>query len=73
MSICSDVFISLEEARERVRSKLMDQQTQLIEAAVKGMTERELSWELNDDDDPIYWYNIQKSIKKKRPTKIMKH
>lgn len=66
MSICSDVYISLEEARERVRSKLTDQQIKLVEAAVKGMTETELCWELNDDDDPIYWYNIDRSIKKKK-------
>lgn len=66
MSICSDVFISLEEARERVRSKLMDQQSSLIEAAVKGMTERELSWSLNDGSSDLYHYNIDRSIKKKK-------
>lgn len=65
MSICSDVFISLEEARERVRSKLMYQQSLLIESAIKSMNEFELSGYLNEDGS-LYYYNIDRSIKKKK-------
>ena len=54
MSICSDVFISLEEARERVRSKLMYQQSLLIESAIKSMNEFELSGYLNEDGSLYY-------------------
>lgn len=43
MSISSDVYISREEARDRVKSKLLAQQKELIEHAIRGMTDTDLT------------------------------
>lgn len=58
MSICSDVYISLEKARKMVLKKLLYDQTKLIEKAVSAMDEWELTSILNKDSD-IYYYNIE--------------
>lgn len=58
MSICSDVFITREEAEKMVKSQLIYEQTELIKSAVKGMTIWELSGILNRDSD-LYYYNIE--------------
>jgi hypothetical protein len=63
MSICSDVSISLEEAKDRVKNILLCQQKQLIEQAMKGMTKDDLSLILNMDGD-LYYYNIRSSKRK---------
>lgn len=65
MSICSDIFITEEEAREKVKRILMYQQEQLIDAAIKSMKDFELSGYLNQDGS-IYYYNIIKTPKKKK-------
>ena len=57
MSICSDVFITREEAEKMVKSQLIYEQTELIKSAIKGMTIWELSGILNRDSD-LYYYNI---------------
>lgn len=58
MSICSDVFISEEKARQMVTSVLLSQQEILIKSAVKGMDKYELTSYLNYDGS-IYYYNIE--------------
>ena len=58
MSICSDVFISEEKARQMVASVLLCQQEILIKSAVKGMDKYELTSYLNYDGS-IYYYNIE--------------
>lgn len=58
MSICSDVYISLEKARKMVLKELLYDQTKLIEKAVSAMDEWELSLILNKNSD-IYYYNIE--------------
>jgi hypothetical protein len=68
MSICSDVFITEEEARQRVKRMLMYQQEQLIDAAIKGMETFELSMHLNGHDD-LYYYNITKTKEVKNANK----
>lgn len=67
MSICSAIFITREEARKRVTEKLMYQQQKLIEAAVKGMKDWELTSELNDGSEDLYFYNISKEKKNAKP------
>ena len=57
MSICSDIYISLDEARKRVKEILLYDQTKLIENAVKGMSEWELSHVLSKDSD-LYYYHV---------------
>lgn len=59
MSICSDIYISLDEARRRVKVELMSEQEKLVDQAIKGMSEWDLSRILNRDSD-IYYYNIEK-------------
>jgi hypothetical protein len=63
MSICSDVFITEEEARQRVKRMLMYNQEQLIDLAMQSMENFELTNYLNQGDD-IYYYNI---IEEERP------
>lgn len=63
MSICSDVYISLDEARQRVKAKLMRDQEELVDQAIKGMSEFDLSCILNRDSD-IYYYHIEKKKRK---------
>lgn len=58
MSICSDVYITKEEAVKRVKQTLLYQQEQLIESAIKGMSLFEMSHILNRDSD-LYYYNIE--------------
>ena len=58
MSICSDVYITLEKAREMVLKKLMYEQTKLVEKAIEAMDVWELSHIINRDSD-IYYYNIE--------------
>jgi hypothetical protein len=67
VSICSDVFITEEEARQRVKRMLMFEQERLIDAAIKGMETFELSMHLNTDD--MYYYNITKTKKVKNANK----
>jgi hypothetical protein len=55
MSICSDVLITREEARTRVKNMLMFQQERLIDLAISSMDDWELTHELNSD---MYFYNI---------------
>jgi hypothetical protein len=69
MSICSDVFITEEEARQRVKRMLMYEQELLIQLAVNGMKVWELSSYLNRDDDGLYFYNITKTKKVKNANK----
>lgn len=68
MSICSDVYISREEARVRVKNELLYQQKELIELAIKGMNDFELIHILNKDSD-LYYYNIDTSKRKVDKTK----
>ena len=56
MSISSDIFISRKEAGERVIDKLLYEQKQLVEKAVKGMEDWELTDHLHTD---LYFYNIE--------------
>lgn len=58
MSICSDVFISREEARKRVESILIDNQKELVKLAVQNMEDFDLTHYLNKDGD-LYYYNIE--------------
>ena len=58
MSICSDVFITREEAEKMVKAQLIYEQTELIKNAVKGMDVWALSSILNRDSD-MYYYNIE--------------
>ncbi len=58
MSICSDVFITREEAEKMVKSQLMYEQEMLIDNAIKGMSSLDLSGLLNRDSD-LYYYNIE--------------
>lgn len=68
MSICSDVFITEEEARERVKRMLMYEQEQLLQLAVNGMQVWDLTSYLNRDSD-LYYYNITKTKKVKNGNK----
>lgn len=65
MSICSDIFISRKEARERVRRILIHEQEKLIEHAVDGMEDFELTSYLNRESE-MYFYNIEKPERKKK-------
>lgn len=67
MSICSDIFITMEEARKRVKEKLMYQQEKLIDTAVKNMKSWELTSELNDGSNDLYFYHIEKVKKDGKP------
>lgn len=58
MSICSDVYINVDEARRKVKAKLMCEQERLIDSAIKGMDEWDLSSILNRNSD-LYYYNIE--------------
>ena len=58
MSICSDVYITLEKAREMVLKELMYEQTKLVKKAIEAMDVWELSHIINRDSD-IYYYNIE--------------
>lgn len=64
MSICSDVYIDIETARQKVKAKLMYEQERLIDSAVKGMEDWELSSYLNQDSS-LYYYNITSKKKTK--------
>ena len=59
MSICSDVFITREEAEKMVEAQLIYEQTELIKNAIKGMDVWALSSVLNRDSD-LYYYNIER-------------
>lgn len=65
MGICSDVFITRDEARSRVKSLLLNEQQQLIESAIKGMADSDLTRILNRDSE-LYYFNIDTSKKKKK-------
>lgn len=58
MSITSDVYITKEEAKKRVKAILLSQQEYLIDIAVRNMDNFELSGYLNGGDD-LYYYNIE--------------
>lgn len=58
MSLCSDVYITLEEARKRVRSKLLYEQELLVDKAIQSMDTEDLTSHLNFDTD-LYYYNIE--------------
>ena len=62
MSICSDVYIEKEKAIEMVKTILMSDQEYLIDCALKGMDNFDLSHYLNKDSD-IYFYNIIPDLK----------
>lgn len=64
MSICSDVYIDIEEARKKVKAKLMYEQERLIDSAIKGMEDWELSSYINQDSY-LYYYNITTKKKTK--------
>ena len=68
MSICSDVYISREKAREMVTKHLMYEQEKLVNAAVKNMQDYELTEYLNEDGS-IYYYNIENKKKVKEVKK----
>lgn len=68
MSICSDVYISREKAREMVTKHLMYEQEKLVNAAVKNMQDYELTSYLNEDGS-IYYYNIENKKKVKEVKK----
>jgi len=57
MSICSDVWITKDEAKKAVVEKLIYENRILIKLAVESMNTFELSGYLNDSD--IYYYNIE--------------
>lgn len=59
MSICSDVFITREEAEKMAEDQLIQEQTILIKQAIKGMNRWELSGILNRDSE-LYYYNIER-------------
>ena len=61
MSICSDIYITREEAEKRVKATLLYQQERLIELAVKSMDDSDLARELHSD---TYYVNIEKPKKK---------
>lgn len=63
MSICSDVYITRQEARQKVIQKLMYDQQMLIQLAVKAMDDFELRLHLNQNSD-LYYYNIKPDKKK---------
>lgn len=58
MSICSDIYITLEKAREMVLKELMYEQTKLVKKAIEAMDVWELSHIINRNSD-IYYYNIE--------------
>jgi hypothetical protein len=62
MGISSDVDITRDEAMKRVKRKLLYEQEKLIDLAIKGMSNGELTSELNKDGS-IYYYNIVKGKK----------
>lgn len=66
MGICSDVYISREEAEKMVLKGLLYDQKVLLEKVVKVMEDHELTSHLNKDSD-LYYYNIEKKKKKSRP------
>jgi len=59
VSVCSDKFITKQEAMEMVKHILMYNQQILVEQAVKGMDKHELIDVLNKECEFIY-YNIVK-------------
>lgn len=61
MGCSSDIFITREQAEEIAIKKLKYQQDLLINAAVKGMENFELSHILNDTADCLYYYSIVES------------
>lgn len=58
MSICSDVYITREEAEKRVKAKLLYDYELIILQAISAMDEYELTNHLNNDGD-LYYYNIE--------------
>ncbi len=62
MSICSDIYITREEARKRVKAVLMNQQEKLIDLAIKSMSDSDLACELHSD---MYYVNIENTKKGK--------
>jgi hypothetical protein len=58
MSICSDVYITKEEAIKKVTELLMYEQEKLIKKAIEAMDSWELGSYLNKDSD-IYYYNVE--------------
>ena len=60
MSICSDITITREEARKRVKAILIHQQELFIDLAIKSMTDFDLTHELHSD---MYYYTIEKDKK----------
>jgi iron-sulfur cluster repair protein YtfE (RIC family) len=58
MSICSDVYITKEDAVDQVTKILMYEQEKLVRKAVQAMSDDELSCHLNKESD-LYYYNIE--------------
>lgn len=63
MSICSDIYITREEAEKRVKSALLGQQERLIDLAIKSMDDSDLASELHSD---MYYVNIEKTKGRKK-------
>lgn len=63
MSICSDVFITLEEAREMAIENLLYDHKTIIVKAVEAMDDFELSGIINKNSYTVY-YNINSEDKK---------
>ena len=59
MSASSDVYITKEEARKRVKSILLHEQEQLVDKAIEAMDRWDLSRILNADGDGYSYYNIE--------------
>ena len=62
MSVCSDVYLTREEAKSRVKNKLMRDHEFLIDSFVNKAESYELSSILNRDED-YYYYRIEKGCR----------
>ena len=58
MSICSDVTITRDKAKEYAKLKLMLAHEKLVDKVVSAMDDDELEWELNEHSD-LHWYSIE--------------
>jgi hypothetical protein len=63
MSISSDIFITREEAGQRVKHKLMGEHERIIDLALSKMLNSELTSYLHDE---CSFYNIVKETKPKK-------
>lgn len=56
MSYCTSVYITREEAEKRVKALLLAQYEDIVEIAVKNMTNSDLTMRISDE---FYDYNIK--------------